>query len=505
MPLAMGLQGNPYDAIIVGAGATGAWAAGRLGAAGMNVLLLDAGPNRPRISPWQARFDWYVESYAGRFRPGRKRREEKLRELARRQPIQSLCYAWAGDPEAFVDDIDNPYVATGAPFCWFRARQVGGRLAVRHHGRRFFRFTDGEFKAGGADGLELNWPVSHDELAPYYAIVERRFGMAPRECNRTERWLKSLVAGRWPGRELDPVSRTYPPDLVVQALSTGRVTLQSGAVVSHLELDLGSNEIKAVAVIDATTQECREIFGRKVFMCASTIESTRVLLNSRSARYPEGIGNASGVLGRYFMDQVHVFANVRVRRVKLNAWVPPRRIELFVPFPRETATESISVGGYGVQIEAGAPIVSREMQIGLSSFGEMLPRHENRITLSATTKDKWGLAAAEIECRLSENDRNVMEEQRHFLGRLRGADIEVDLEDSADKPLGYAIHEVGTARMGDDPKTSYLDPYNRSWEIRNLFVTDGSSFVTSGYQNPTLTMLALTERACDRVLKGDQR
>ena len=98
-----------------------------------------------------------------------------------------------------------------------------------------------------------------------------------------------------------------------------------------------------------------------------------------------------------------------------------------------------------------------------------------------------------------------MEEQRHFLGRLRGADIEVDLEDSADKPLGYAIHEVGTARMGDDPKTSYLDPYNRSWEIRNLFVTDGSSFVTSGYQNPTLTMLALTERACDRVLKGDQR
>jgi choline dehydrogenase-like flavoprotein len=505
MPVAIGLRGNPYDVIIVGAGATGAWAAGRLGAAGMNVLLLEAGPNRPRISPWRARIDWYVESYMGRFRPGRKRKEERLRELARRQPIQSLCYAWAGDPEAFVDDVDNPYVTTGDPFCWFRARQVGGRLAVRHHGRRFFRFTDREFKAGAADGLGVNWPVSQDELAPYYAIVERRFGMVPRECNRTERWLKTLFEVRWPGRELEPVSRTYPPDLVVQALSTGHVTLQSGAVVSHLELDLGSNEVKAVAVIGATTHESREIFGRKVFMCASTIESTRVLLNSRSARYPEGIGNASGVLGRYFMDQVHVFANARVPRVKRNAWVPPRRIDLFVPFPPETATKPEHAGAYGVQIEAGAPIVSREIQVGLSSFGEMLPRHENRITLSATTKDKWGLPAAEIACRLSENDRSVIDEQRRFLGSLRGADIEVDVQDSAHKPLGYAIHEVGTARMGDDPKTSFLDPYNRSWEITNLFVTDGSSFVTSGYQNPTLTMLALTERACDRALEGDRR
>jgi choline dehydrogenase-like flavoprotein len=503
MPVAIGLRGNPYDVIIIGAGATGGWAAERLGTVGMNVLLLEAGPNRPKVSPWQARIEFYLESYLGRFRPGRRQREERLRELARRQPIQSLCYAWAGDPEAFVDDIDNPYVATGDPFCWFRARQVGGRLAVKHHGRRFIRFTDREFKAADDDGLGLNWPLSQNELAPYCATVERRFGMVPRESNLSERWLmKSLLDGRWPGREIVPVSRTYPPDLIAQALSTGHVTLQSGAIVSHLQLDLGSNEVNAVAIIDAKTHDCREVFGRRVFLCASTIESARVLLNSRSARYPDGIGNVSGVLGRYFMEQVHVFASARIPPVKRNVWVPPQSVNLFVPFLRETATKPKHARGYGVQVQAGPPIVRRDIRIGLSSFGEMLPRHENRITLSATTKDKWGLAVAEIECRLSENERSVMDEQRRFLSSLRDTDIEVEIEDSANKPMGYAIHEVGTARMGDDPKTSFLDPYNRSWEIKNLFVTDGASFVTSGYQNPTLTMLALTERACTRVLEG---
>lgn len=186
---------------------------------------------------------------------------------------------------------------------------------------------------------------------------------------------------------------------------------------------------------------------------------------------------------------------------------PPRAVSSeTAPKPKHARGYGVQIAAglreYGVQIAAGLPIVRRDIRIGLSSFGEMLPRHENRITLSATTKDKWGLAVAEIECRLSENEGSLMDAQRSFLGSLRGADIEVEIEDTADKPLGYAIHEVGTARMGDDPKTSFLDPYNRSWEIRNLFVTDGASFVTSGYQNPTLTMLALTERACTRVLEG---
>jgi choline dehydrogenase-like flavoprotein len=502
MPAAIGLRGNPYDVIIVGAGATGGWAALRLGAAGMNVLLLEAGPNRPKVSPWQARIESYLESYLGRLRPGRSLRKERLLELAKRQPIQSLCYAWAGDPEAFVDDIDNPYVATGTPFYWFRSRQVGGRLAVKHHGRRFLRFTDREFKAAAADGVGPNWPVSQDELAPYYATVERRFGVVPRECNLTERWLKSLVEGPWPDRGIVALSRVFPPDLIAQALSTGHVTLQSETIVSHLQLDLGSNEVSGVAFIDAKTHKCREVFGRRVFLCASTIETARVLLNSRSARYPDGIGNASGVLGRYFMEHVHVFATARVPRVMRNVWLPPQSINLFVPFLRETATKPKHARGYGVQVQAGPPIVRPDIQIGLSSFGEMLPRHENRITLSTTIKDKWGLAVAEIECRLSENERSLMDEQRRFLGSLRGANVEVEIEDTADKPLGYAIHEVGTARMGNDPKASFLDPYNRSWEITNLFVTDGASFVTSGYQNPTLTMLALTERACARVLEG---
>ena len=494
MAISIGRRGNPYDVIIVGAGATGAWAAMRLGAAGMNVLLLDAGPNRPKASPWRGR----LESLLGRFS---KRRRERLRELEQRRPIQSLCYAWAGDPGAFVDDIDNPYVFTGEPFFWFRARQVGGRLAVKDHGRRFIRFTDQELKAASHDGHGVDWPVSEQELAPYYASVERRVGLVPRECNVTERWLKSVLERPWPGRGLVPISKLNPPDLIAMALRTGNVTLQAEAIASHLELDSNSNEVNAVAVIDATTHACREYYGRRVFMCASTVESTRVLLNSRSARYPEGIGNVYGVLGRHFMEQVHVFARVRLPAARRDAWLPPQPAELFVPFVRDPAAIPTHARGFGVQVMAKRMIGGRDAELRLSSFGEMLPRAENRVRLSATARDKWGLPVVEIDHRLSENEKLLMDEQRRFLGSLRAADLEVEVEDPTDKPLGFAIHEVGTARMGADPRTSFVDPNNRSWEVKNLFVTDGGCFVTSGYQNPTLTMLALTERACAHAVQ----
>jgi choline dehydrogenase-like flavoprotein len=492
MPVAIGSRGNPYDVIIVGAGATGGWAAMRLGAAGMNVLLLEAGPYRPRASSLRARVDSIFEGYVRPFWPGRNRREARLRALARRQPIQSLCYAWAGDPEAFVDDLDNPYVATGDPFHWFRTRQVGGRLAVRHHGRRFMRFTDHDFKSAARDGGQ-DWPVSEAELAPHYAQVERRVGWVAREDNFAERWLRQVLARAWPVLGMVPISKVRPPDLTALALRTGNVTLHTGAIVSHLELDPGSNEVSAVSLIDANTHARGEAFGRRVFMCASTIETTRVLLNSRSARYPDGIGNASGVLGRHFMEQVHVYAQLSLPSAQRDT-LPPQSIDLFVPSrPGERGND------FGVQVMSGRVLPRRDLQVCLSSFGEMLPRPENRVTLSATTKDRWGLPVAEIHYRLSDRERQTIGEQRRFLWSLTAAGVDVEVEGS-DKPLGYAIHEVGTARMGADPRTSFLDPSNRSWEVKNLYITDGASFVTSSYRNPTLTMLALTERACAHVL-----
>ena len=328
---------------------------------------------------------------------------------------------------------------------------------MKDHGRRFIRFTNQEFKAATHDGLGLDWPVSEEELAPYYATVERRVGVAPRECNLNERWVTGLLARPWSGRGVVPIRKVNGPDLnPPQAMSTGHVTLQSGAVVSHLDVDSQSNEVNAVAVIDATTHACREFFGRKVFLCASTVESARVLLNSRSARYRDGLGNASGVLGRYLMEQVHVFADVRISPGRRDAWLPPQRVELFVPFLRDAATHAKHARGYGVQVMAGRVIGKREVRIGLSSFGEMLPRYENRVTLSATTKDKWGIPVPEIQYRLSENEKSLISEQQRFLGSIKGAGIEVAVEDPVDKPLGHAIHEVGTTRMGSDPKTSFL-------------------------------------------------
>lgn len=480
-----GGRGDPYDAVIVGAGATGAWAAMRLGGAGMKVLLLDAGPRRRRISPLRTRLQSLLGSYLGLIWPGYAERQRKRRERLLRQPIQSRCYAWAEDPDGFVDDLDNPYVATAAPFNWFRSRQVGGRLAVGSHGLRFMRFTDHDLE---------QWPVSAHDLAPHYAAVERLIGWAPRECNVVERWLKKIVERKWPQHGLVPISKVGAPDFVALALATGCVTLQCETIVSHLELDGDSNEVSCVGVIDAATHRSREVFGRRVFLCGSTIESTRVLLNSRSARYPDGIGNASGVLGRHFMEQVHVFANVRVPAAKRHAWLPPQRIELFVPAHDEPA--------FGVQVMSGRLLGPRDMKIGLASFGEMVSRPENQVRLSRIMKDRWGVPAVEIDYRLSDSEQALVAEQRSFLARLQDGDIDVQIEGPADKPLGYAIHEVGTARMGDDPKTSFLDPYNRSWEVPNLFVTDGSAFVTSGYQNPTLTMLALTDRACSKVLSA---
>ncbi len=499
---------NKHDAIIVGAGAAGGFAAWLLAEAGLRVLVLDAGIAR---SP--------IHMLSRRLARGVSRRllgEGTLAAIDRRRhPIQTQCYAWTSAPAAFVDDLDCPYVTPpDKPFVWLRARQLGGRWAVPSHGRQYYRLGPMDFAP--SDGLSPPWPLQAGELDPWYGEVERRLapsgsrdhlGWLPdseivaREPTPFEAISRAAISERW--HNARPVlARTAPPFNSLEfAARTGRLSIRTGAIAHKIET-AGSGNVRGVAWIDHDSRREETSYAPLVFLCASALESTRLLLLSRPGKNAESFGTASGALGCYVMDHV---------RVRAEGTQPPsdgarqdHGGSLYLPrFDARTLPSPKPGRGFGVQIaqspRRGGALVS------MASFAEMVPRAENRVTLDPARRDAWGIPVLYIDCAHGPAELAQARQQAAALRQLAEAlGVTLTHIDAEPAPPGSANHEGGTARMGTDPTKSVLDPNNQCWDAPGLYVTDGACFPSQGTQNPVLTILALTARACDHALRASR-
>ena len=504
-----------FDAIVVGSGCSGGWAAKELTEAGFSTLVLEAGPEiRREDMPAQTALP-----------PGAYLKAGKAQSVQARHPKFSEANA-----KLFVDDLENPYTtADGKPFAWIRGRQVGGRSLT--WGRVCLRMSDNEFKAANLDGFGIDWPIGHDDLSPFYARVEQfhdvrgaRDGVAqlpdgdirdPMPLTLAERRFKQAVEARWPDRHVinqrgidEPTPTDAWPAYTSQgstlaaAAATGHLVLRSDAVVTHV-LSSGAASARGVRVVDRQTLVAEEIEARVVILCPSTIETVRILMNSATSAHPNGLGNSSGCLGRYLTDRPAAKLSGRLDESLCSADPLPMNgpYGIFTPRFRNIGDDHQSYKrSFGIWGTLGRGDIPDGFLFIVQ--GEMLPRESNRVTLDATRADRWGVPLAHIDCEWQDNDRALIAAgvaDAHEM--ITEAGMHVDEVGGMDDP-GSFVHELGTARMGSDPKTSFLNGNNQSWDIKNLFIADGACFPSVGYQNPTHTITALASR-CGQFIAGE--
>ena len=523
---------STYDAIVVGSGAAGSWAVKELTEGGLKVVLLEAGRDLDLARDFPADAEVGVMGIGGR-----------VKAAMHGQQVQVRCSSFSETTKQFyVSDRENPYTtARGRSFLWFRGRQLGGRLHTWW--RHVPRMSDYELKAASVRGDGLDWPLSYDDLAPYYDVVERTLGVhgepagipncpdgqfiGPAKTTKLEEAFLTNVEQRLPhvrvtyGRKTRYDTNRIPLPVRL-ALATGRLEIRTDAIVSRLLTDPQSGKATGVEYVERLTGATRAVEGKVVVLCASAIESVRILLNSQSARHPSGVGGSSGHLGRYLCDHLAYTQVGTVPEEDVESGLNEDGFDfggtgLYIPSFCEKESKNFP-GGYGIQlgIGRGAPVWI------MSAFGEMQPRYENQVSLDPTVKDAWGIPVARIDCSHSQDDVNMVAHMKRRLPEIAaagglpvGKTLEVGrwnipvrliqslvLADCGALWPGGAIHETGGARMGDKPDNSVLNSYCQCWDAENVFVTDGACFVSPGYQNPTLTMMALTVRAC-RFIVGD--
>jgi len=542
-----------FDAVVVGSGATGGWAAKQLTEAGMEVAVLEAGP--PVSS---ADFTEHDQPYQHEYRMGS---NPKSPEVMRNRPIQGLCYA-CREPNYkwFVNDVENPYTTPEEkPFRWIRCRVLGGRSLT--WGRQSYRHGDIDFKAASRDGYGIDWPISYSDLVPYYETVEKFIGISGLEeglsqlpdslflpgmgfrCGeklfRERAKAKmgrvvtmgrtSIITRNHNGRsachycgpcEQGCVTESYyasPFTTLAAAEKTGNLTVVTDAVVSHVVKDANTGLASGVAYIDRTTRAARELRAKVVVMCASTLESTRILMNSENGE----LVNSSGTLGRYLMDHIYQGgAAGTLENLPSKPWygAPRRPTGIYVPRFRnvDRAHTNGFIRGYGYQGRSNDGFNMRapgfgstfkkavretgQWRTGITAWCESLPRYENHVRLNHDKKDAWGVPTLDIQMSWGDNDLRLWNDSREQAAEMLEATghKNVRLTGSVSVP-GFCIHEVGTARMSEDPKKGVLNGYGQAHDVKNLFVTDGAAWTSIACQNPTLTMMAITARACDYI------
>lgn len=549
-----------YDAIVVGSGATGGWAAKQLSEAGLKVALLEAGRN---VSPKE--FTEHMPPFQLKYR-------NITGEWLKTRPIQRQCYACMEyNYDWFVDDLQNPYsTPEGKPFTWQRLRIVGGRTLV--WGRQSYRLSNLDFKAASHDGYGDDWPLSYEDMAPYYDRVESYVGIsgAPEgndalpdsqflppmkmtcgEVHMREQILKKFgrtmtigrVAiltrnhnGRAACHYCGPCERgcstfsyfSSPFTTVKDALKTGMCTLIPNAVVAHVNMNPTTNRAEGVTFVDGVTRQTKSIKAKAVILCAQALESTRILLNSATADHKDGLGNSSGLLGRGLMDHStgagaagelpgfngkpgpysgpHRANGTYLIRFRNLAKGPQQKnfIRGYGYQGGAEASFNFSAQGYGAAYKQA--VRDGVYGISLGAFGESLAYNDNFVSIDPNLKDAWGIPALHISMTHRENEKAMHEDAAAAAAEMLEASgaKNISIRSTVAEP-GMAIHELGTARMGNDPKRSVTNAYNQLHDVRNVFVMDGACFTSSGCQNPTLTMMAITVRACDHLLERFKR
>jgi choline dehydrogenase-like flavoprotein len=554
-----------FDAIVVGSGISGGWAAKELTEKGLRTLVLEAGPP---IVPARDYVE-HVQAYSLPYRG-----YGNLRKLREEQPIQSLtgpCNEWGS--KFFVNDRENPYRNDpDKPFAWIRGRHVGGRSIM--WGRQVYRWSDLDFEANAKEGLGVDWPLRYADIAPWYSYVEKFIGVSghaeglahlpdgeflpPMQLNCAELQVQEAMARRWRRERLLTIGRcailTRPHQgraachycgpcergcithsyfssigsTLPAAAATGRLTLRPNSVVAQVMYDERTDRATGVRAVDAATMQTLEFRSRVIFLCASALESARILLNSKTTRFSTGLANSSGELGRNLMD--HPFgagANGTLPGMEDRKTFGNRPNGIYVPrFRNVTDKHPQFVRGYGFQGGAArtdwrrgatTPGFGAEFKNALlnslgpwrfwmGGWGECLPRHDNYVALHPTLKDKWGIPALHIQCTWGPNERAILKDIQVTAAEILETAGANDIEIFNDElPPGLCIHEMGTARMGRDPKTSVLNGWNQSHDVPNLFVTDGACMASSANQNPSITYMALTARACDYAVEQLKR
>ncbi len=553
-----------YDAVIIGSGAAGGMAAYMLTKAGMDVLVLEAGPKLDLYNDFKTHAWPYEEKYRGRI-----------------APLDAHNYKY-GFADGYTTHIyarldENPYsTPKNKPFDWVRARAVGGRTLV--WGRVALRLSEFDFKAASHDGYGDDWPISYNDLKPYYDNVDRLIGIMgtreglpqlpdgifqkPQPMLCGERILQRGVEKT--GRRLIPTRAgviseklahnkyrsachycgtcgrgcdvgamfNSPTGLLAPANDTGKLTLRSDAVVREVLLDAKTGKAKGVRFIDRTSKKDYEALGKVVILGASTLESTRILLNSTTREYPNGLANSSGVLGKYLHDHTWgVSFTGLAKNLKGSDIVNEdgRPQGTYIPAFRnldKASKQQKYVRRFGYQAGSGAgifaghakttpgfgPAFKNEVRalhpafVRMSAFGEVLARKENHVAIDPKLKDAWGIPSLKIDIAYGDNEQALTNDAIECAHEMfEAAKIELISENLAMFPPGHSIHEVGTARMGNDPKTSVLNKFNQAHDVKNLLVVDGSCFVSSGCVNPTITILALAMRASEYLIEQSKR
>lgn len=555
---------SAYDAIVVGSGIAGGWAAKELCERGLRTLVLEAGP--PVTA---ADFVEHVPAYQMKYRG-----YGDPAVMRRQHPIQRECYACDEvGHKFFVNDIDNPYTTPDdAPFRWFRGRQVGGRSIT--WGRQVYRWSDLDFGANAKDGHGSDWPVRYADLAPWYSHVERFIGITgasenlaqlpdgeflpPMEMTVVERHAREKILAAFNGERVMTIGRaailTQPHNgraachycgpcergcatfsyfssigsTLPAAQATGRLTLRPNSVVAEVLYDPATSRARGVRVIDAETMQDLEFEARLVFLCASTIESVRLLLNSKSRSFPNGLANSSGLLGRFVMDHHYGsgasgdmpgFLDKRTIGARPNGIYIARFRNVKTPHPGFLRGYGMQGGssrsgwGRGGSMPGYGESFKRELIDGLggwrlsaSGWGETLPHPDNRITLDATVKDKWGIPAARLDVRWRENELAMEKDMQVGVAEMLEAAGCTNVRTHASRnPPGHCIHEMGGARMSRTPQEGVLNQWNQAWDVKNLFVTDGAAMASCACQNPSITYMAFTARAAAHAVDSLNR
>ncbi len=553
---------NTYDAIVIGSGISGGWAAKELCEKGLKVLMLERGRPYEHIKDYKSAGNnpWEFEH-----------RGKATLQQKTDNPVISRDWAMYGTAaqEAIMDSWANekecPYVEV-KPFTWWRSYQMGGRSIL--WGRQCYRLSDMDFEANAKEGIAVDWPIRYKDLATWYDYVEKYAGISgsrqglahlpdgqflpPMDLNCVEKEvadrikksyndqrhmfigrvanLTAAIPGRtkcqfrnrcWEGCPFGGYFSTQSSTLPA-ALATKNLTVRPYSIVTKINYNKETQKATGVEVLDAETNKTYEFKAKIIFLNASSLNSAWVLMNSATDIWPEGLGSSSGELGHNVMDHHYMLGAQGTIEGFQDKYYYGRRANGFYisRFVNLNGDKRDFLRGYGYQGSASRAGWSRDVaelnigaeykealtepgswQIGATGFGEILPYHENKITLDRNVKDKWGLPVLSMDAELKENELKMRKDiVKELVEMYEAAGVKNITTWDKDYYIGQGIHEMGTARMGREAKTSVLNANNQVWDCKNVYVTDGACMTSSACQNPSLTYMALTARAADHAV-----